>query len=86
MKLRLFPSTCVLTLLLTTVALGGDMPGPGAPTKPPKPEAAKAMPSICEPLESRGGETSSGDACLEATPSDGWDAIIFAIGSLISLY
>lgn len=86
MKLKLFPSTCVLTLLLTTVALGGDMPGPGALSKPPQPDPVKSMPAICEPLESRGGETSSSDACEEATPSDGWDAIIFAIGSLLALY
>ena len=87
MRIKLLPLTCILTILLTTVALGGDMPGPGAPsTKPPKPETAKTMPAICEPLGPRGGEVSVGAACQEATPGIGVDAIIFAIRTLLPLF
>ncbi|HSK28796.1 MAG TPA: hypothetical protein VLA17_02440 [Candidatus Limnocylindria bacterium] len=86
MKIKSFPLACVLTIFLTTVALGGDMPGPGAPSKPPKEETAMTMPAICEPLEPLGGEVSAGAACQEATPSIGFDAIIFAIRILLPLY
>jgi hypothetical protein len=62
------------------------MPGPGAPSKPPTPDTAKTMPAICEPLGPRVGEVTAGDACQEATPGIGFDAIIFAIRTLLPLY
>lgn len=86
MRIKLLPLTCVLTVLLTTFAFGGDMPGPGAPSKPPKPDSATTMPAICEPLEPRGGEVSVGATCQEATPGIGFDAIIFAIRTLLPLF
>jgi hypothetical protein len=86
MRIKLLPLTCLLTILLTTVAIGGDMPGPGAPSKPPKPETARTMPSICAPLGSRGGEVNVDAACQEATPGIGFDAIIFAIRTLLPLF
>ena len=86
MRIKLFPLTCVLTMLLTTVAIGGDMPGPGAPSKPPKPDMAMTTPAICEPLEPGVGEMRAGDACQEATPEIAFDAIFFAIQPLLTLY
>lgn len=79
MKIKLFPFSFVLTLLLTTVALGGEMPGTGRETKPPEPTGASTRPAICEPLNTKTGEVGSGSACQEATTVSSLDAIIFAI-------
>jgi hypothetical protein len=86
MRIKLFPLSFVITLLLTTVAVGGDMPGPGAAQKPPQSNAARAIPAICEPLNSRGGEVGSSAACKDATPDSTAGAIIFAIRLLLSVY
>ena len=79
MKTKLFPLSFVLTLLLTSVALGGEMPGTGRETKPPEPTTASTTPAICEPVNAKAGEVGSGSACQEATPVSTVDAIIFAI-------
>ena len=86
MKIKLFPLSFALTLSLATVAIGGEMPGPGAAQQSPNPNAARTMPAICEPLGARGGEVGSSAACQEATPGSTSEAIIFAIRTLMALY
>ena len=86
MKIKSFSLSFALTLSLATVALAGDMPGPGAAQQAPNPTAARTSPAICEPLGSSGGEVRSSAACNEATPGTASEAMIFAIRTLLALY
>jgi hypothetical protein len=86
MKIRSLARLSVLTLLLSTVAFGGDMPGPGSPERPPKPASAESMPAICEPIGSRASEVAVGTACNKPTTDFATDAIIIAIQLLVSAY
>lgn len=85
MKIKSLALVSVLTLFLSTVALGGDMPGPGSPEKPPKPTSV-SMPAICEPINSGASEGAVGTACNEPTTDFGTDAIVIAIQLLMSMY
>ena len=86
MKIKSFSLSFLLTLLLATVAVGGDMPGPGAAQKPPETIAGKTTPAICEPQVSRAGWVGTGSTCEEATPDSAAEAMIFAIQTLFALY
>ena len=84
-RIRSLATSCIISFLLSTAAFAGDMPGPGSPEKPPKPNAATAMSGICEPLEQT-SEVAAGAACQEATTDLATDAMIIAIQALLSVY
>ena len=83
-KIMFLASSCIISLVLSTAAFGGDMPGPGAPQKPPKPNG-HGKSAICEPL-GPSGEAAASTACEEATTDLVTDAIIIAIEATISIY
>jgi hypothetical protein len=74
----------LISLCLSTAAFGGDMPGPGAPQKPPK-HNGHNISAICEPSD-KTSEAAAGTTCPEATTSLATDAIIIAIQTVASLY
>jgi hypothetical protein len=85
MKIKTFPLSLIVTLLLTTVALGGDMPGPGALQQPPQTTAGETKPAICKPLKMKSGEV-GGSSCQEATPVSTLEAMFFAFQALLKIY
>lgn len=83
-RINLLAVSCLLSICLSITALGGDMPGPGAPVKPPKPKH-NALSAICEPL-GLASEASATSACQEATTDLATDAIILATRAAASVY
>ena len=83
-KINFLAASCLISLLLSTAAFGGDMPGPGAPEGPPK-SNGHSMSAICEPLE-HPSEAAVGTACQEATTDLATDAIIIALDALTLVF
>ena len=77
----------MMTLALSAPVFGGDMPGPGAPQKPPHGgHSMSAQSAIGAPLEGQGVEIQRGADDSEATPDPIDQAMIFAIQLVISLF
>ncbi len=76
--------SCLISFCLSTVAIGGDMPGPGSPLKPPK-HHGHGISAICEPLGTA-SETAASAACQEATTNLAADATIIAIQAAASVF
>ena len=83
-KISVLAASCLISLLLSTAAFGGDMPGPGAPQEPPKGNG-HAMSAICRPSENA-SEVAAGTTCQEATTDLATDAMIIAIDALMSVF
>lgn len=83
-RINLLAVSCLLSICFSVTALGGDMPGPGAPIKSTKPKP-HAMSAICEPVDHT-SEASATSACQEATTDLATDAIILATQALASVY
>jgi len=75
---------CAVTLLLSTPAIAGDMPGPGFTQDPPKVESATKL-ATCEPVI-EGGGPNKGTICKQATPDVIVEAMIIAMRLLASVF
>jgi hypothetical protein len=85
-SLKSSAASCVLSLLLTITALGGDMPGPGIAQTGPPTISTESTTATCEPVTNGVSAAGAVNRCEEATPNPINEAMIIAIQLLTSVW
>lgn len=85
-SLKSSAAICVLSLLLTITALGGDMPGPGIAQTGPPTNSTESPFATCEPVTNGVSAAGTVSRCEEATPNTINEAMIIAIQLLTAVW